>query len=157
MRKESDMAGRLNDLFASQSLAVLATVCDGQPYCSLVAFASSSDFREIYFATRRNTRKFRNIQAQSRVSLLVDTRSNRGTDFQDAVAVTVLGEVREPTNLERQERLNIFLEKVPHLREFADSEDCALLIVDVETYLVVSQFEDVKEWRIGQNPHIKSS
>ncbi len=145
---QQEIQTAIRDVFDREHLAVLATVNDGQPYCSLVAFASSSDLKEIYFATRRDTQKFRNIQRQPQVSLLVDTRNNRGIDFQDAVAVTVLGKVREPTSLERLERLNTFLEKVPYLREFTDSEDCALMVVNVKTYLVVSQFEDVREWHI---------
>ena len=47
----------LKALFASQGLAVLSTHDHGQPYCNLVAFASSEDIRHLVFATTRATRK----------------------------------------------------------------------------------------------------
>ena len=85
----------LRDLLMSQQLAVLATHHDGQPYASLVAFVATADLKELLFATSRNTRKFANLTRDSRVSLLVDSRSNRDADIHEAVAVTVIGTAAE--------------------------------------------------------------
>lgn len=81
----------IRELLESQKLAVLATHGQGQPYTSLVAFASSTDLREIYFATSRSTRKYDNVTANPKVSLLVDNRSNDVSDFHLAMAATALG------------------------------------------------------------------
>ena len=72
-------------LLRAQSLAVLSTQQEGQPYASLVAFASNDDLTRLYFATTRSTRKFANIMKDSRVAMLIDNRSNNPADFQQAV------------------------------------------------------------------------
>jgi nitroimidazol reductase NimA-like FMN-containing flavoprotein (pyridoxamine 5'-phosphate oxidase superfamily) len=81
-------------LLDSQLLAVLSTIASGRPYSNLIAFAAAQHMREIIFATSRATRKFANLTAEPRVSLLIDDRSNRETDFGEAAAVTVLGAAR---------------------------------------------------------------
>jgi|SRR5208337_3631095 len=63
----------LHELFATQRSAVLATTENGQPYLSLMAFATTSDLQYLLVATYRATRKYRNIEADSRVALLADT------------------------------------------------------------------------------------
>jgi hypothetical protein len=41
----------LQELFITQPLAVLSTQSEGQPYASLVAFATSEDLKALFFAT----------------------------------------------------------------------------------------------------------
>ena len=68
----------LTALFDSQQLAVLATLRDGQPYCSLVGVAVSENLQDLLFATTRSTRKFENISADNRVALAVKCIPARG-------------------------------------------------------------------------------
>ena len=127
-------------LLTSQRLAVMASYGDNQPYTSLVAFAASADLRAIYFATSRATRKFANLSKCARVSMLIDNRSNRQRDFQQGIAATALGSVSE---VEKIEAAELYLRKHPHLKDFIDSPDTALLRIRVERYYVVSRFQDV--------------
>lgn len=138
----------LENLFAGQKLAVLATHGAGQPYGSLVAFAAGPDLRTLLFATARATRKYANLTADPRVALLIDNRSNDDADFHEAVAATVIGSVTELAGDERARELDAFLARHPHLREFAGTPTCALLRVQVETYIVVSRFQQVVELRM---------
>ena len=85
----------LKDLFQQQLHAVLATADAAGPYASLVAFAASSDLRQLVFVTGRNTRKFKNLLASGTAALLIDNRVNTSTDLTGALAVTVLGRARE--------------------------------------------------------------
>ncbi len=85
----------LRKLLRSQPLAVLATQNQGQPYASLVAFASSDDLKSLYFATTRSTRKYANLSGDSRVAMLVDNRSNKASDFRWAMAATATGTAKE--------------------------------------------------------------
>lgn len=62
----------LRKLFRSQPLAVLATQNQGQPYASMVAFASRDGLKSFYFATTRSTRKSAYLSGDSRVAVLVD-------------------------------------------------------------------------------------
>lgn len=135
----------LRDLFKSQKLAVLATQKDGQPYTSLVAFVATGDLKYLLFATNRGTRKYANIAGDSRLAMLVDNRSNQETDFHNAVAVTATGKAEELKNSERESYVKIYLAKHPKLQEFVMSPTCALLRVVVESYYLVSRFQNVIE------------
>ncbi|MGO9145568.1 MAG: pyridoxamine 5'-phosphate oxidase family protein [Desulfomonilia bacterium] len=86
---------QMKALFTGQGLAVVSTQEHGQPYCNLVAFASTDDLKHLIFATNRATRKFANIDENPRVSMLIDNRSNRISDFHEAVAVNAVGLAEE--------------------------------------------------------------
>jgi nitroimidazol reductase NimA-like FMN-containing flavoprotein (pyridoxamine 5'-phosphate oxidase superfamily) len=135
----------VKDLFGTQRSAVLATQEGGQPYLSLMAFAATPDLKTIIVATDRRTRKYANLMAEPRVALLIDNRSNTPADTQEAVAITVVGQAREAPPEERERFLRLFLSKHPHLEDFATSVTCALIAVQVSTYVVVQRFEEVQE------------
>jgi nitroimidazol reductase NimA-like FMN-containing flavoprotein (pyridoxamine 5'-phosphate oxidase superfamily) len=145
MGNSTEILDRIRDLFRTQGLAVLATQERGQPYCNLMAFAVTPDLKHLIFATTRATRKFANLLADPRVSLLVDSRANTPEDFSLAAAVTALGKAWELQGRERQEYLHIFLTKHPYLTEFTASPACALLKVRVDKYILVTRFQEVKE------------
>jgi nitroimidazol reductase NimA-like FMN-containing flavoprotein (pyridoxamine 5'-phosphate oxidase superfamily) len=139
----------LRELFQAQQLAVLATrEDDGQPYASLMAFAASGDLRQLLLVTSRSTRKYANLSADPRVSLLIDSRSHQSSDVHEAVAVTVLGEAEEVIGAERDGLLANYLAKHPHLESFATSPSCALLRVWVRSYYLVSRFQEVVELHV---------
>lgn len=140
----------LRKLLQSQSLAVLSTQEGGQPYASLVAFASSNDLTCLYFATVRSTRKYANILKDSRVAVLVDNRANDYTDFQRATAVTATGRAEEVAMDQQNDVLNLYLAKHPYLKSFVQSPTCALCEVRVRTYLVVTRFQNVVEVHVSE-------
>ena len=146
MDKTSQLESILRDLFQSQRLAVLATQSKGQPYSCLVAFAVADDLKHLVFATHRDTRKYQDLNADPRVSVLVDSRSNRDSDFRDALAVTATGRAEEVKGDERDRLLGVYLAKHPRLGDFAGSLDSALVRVVVEDY-VVSSFQNVATLR----------
>lgn len=140
----------LQELFAAQRSAVLATTENGQPYLSLMAFATTIDLQYLLVATYRATRKYRNIEADPRVALLVDNRTNQPTDTEQAMAVTALGAAKEVGAAEKDRFLQIYLAKHPHLEKFVTSPKCALIEVEVERYFVVSNFQEIRELVPGQ-------
>jgi heme iron utilization protein len=142
------LKNKTKQLLESQRLGVLSTHFHGQPYSSLVAFASSENLRKIYFATPKSTRKFRNLTQDHRVSMLVDNRSNEISDFHHAMAVTVLGSAREVQGSEKEAAKNIYLVKHPYLTDFVKSASCALVVLDVDKYILVSRFQEVFELHI---------
>ena len=129
-------------LFDAQPFAVLATHDGEQPYVSLMAFAATNDLKYIILATERNTRKYANLVSNPRVALLVDNRSNQVSDTREAIAVTVLGEMRES---DKEQHLSIFLKKHPHLEAFVELPYCALVEMQVLNYFVVEGLQDVRE------------
>jgi nitroimidazol reductase NimA-like FMN-containing flavoprotein (pyridoxamine 5'-phosphate oxidase superfamily) len=140
---------QLHELFFTQPLAVLSTTGNGQPYCSLIAFAASDNLENLIFATTRATRKYSNIRNNSYVSLLIDNRSNTVSDFHNAIAVTSTGTVSEIPDDEKTDFLSTYLRKHPHLEEFVMSPTCALMAVNVEKYFVVKRFQNVMVLHIG--------
>ncbi len=143
------IASILRELFATQRLAVLATREEGgHPYANLMAFAASDDLRTLLVVTGRATRKYANLQADPRVALLIDNRSHQPSDIHKAVAVTVLGDAEEVSGAERDRLLSAYVDKHPHLDEFASSPSCALFRVDVRSYYLVRRFQEVTELHV---------
>ncbi|MBN2333136.1 MAG: pyridoxamine 5'-phosphate oxidase family protein [Deltaproteobacteria bacterium] len=134
---------QLTFLFQSQPLAVLATSNNNAPYTSLVAFAATEDLTRLLVATMRTSRKYANLDINPHVSLLIDNRSNRVEDFRDAIAVTTVGTATEATDTEKEEFLPLYLARHPLLKTFVLDPSCALLVVRVQTYYLVSHFQSV--------------
>jgi nitroimidazol reductase NimA-like FMN-containing flavoprotein (pyridoxamine 5'-phosphate oxidase superfamily) len=139
----------LRDLFARQRLGVLATYGPDHPYTSLVAVCADEDLRHLYFVTPRATRKFHNLEADARVAMLVDSRAEDDLDFHGAAAATAVGTARELTGRERVARLELFLRRQPQLRRFAGSPTTAFVELTVQTYYVVTRFQNVAELHLG--------
>lgn len=135
-------------LLSSRRVAVLATHDHGQPYTSLVAFAATDDLKRLLFATPRATRKYANILADARVAMMIDNRSNKADDLREAVAVTAIGRVEEVERKPGSRHVKCLLAKHPDLEEFVTGADQALLTVIVDKYVVVSRFQQVKEYRV---------
>jgi nitroimidazol reductase NimA-like FMN-containing flavoprotein (pyridoxamine 5'-phosphate oxidase superfamily) len=148
LSEEVELENFIRELFKSQKLAVLGTQNQGQPYANLVAFAPSDDLKSLYFVTARATRKYANIEADARVTVLIDNRSNQDSDFSQAAAVTATGTAQEVVGSERDAVLTIYLAKHPMLEEFVRSPSCALLQIRVETYYLVRRFQNVMELHV---------
>ena len=108
----------------------------------------AKNLKEIFFATPRATRKYANLQAEPRVALLIDSRSNQDSDIHRAIAVTAVGKAAEVAESEREKVLKLYLSKQPHLEEFVKSPSCALVQVTVATFYVVSRFQKVMELHV---------
>lgn len=139
---EQEVARRL---LQDEQLGVLATVGDGQPLCSLMTFAATNDLARIVLVTSRDTAKFRHMQANPRVSMLIDNRSEAGRDFTRTAAMTLMGEAREVTGKRREELAEVLLEKDPHLRDFVQSEDCAVMELEIESRHIIGGFQTGRE------------
>ena len=135
----------IQEMLNNQYLAVLATHTGSSPYTSLVGFVASQDLREIYFATFINTHKYHNISKCSQVSLLIDSRTNRGDDFKDSSALTIIGDAETVPHVQRNKIISLYLDKFSHLRDFIDDPQCALVRITVAKYILVQRFQEVFE------------
>ncbi len=136
----------LAHLLADQPLAVLATHREGQPYCNLVAVLAGEEFDWLAFATPRNTRKYRNLLADPRVSLMLDDRRRLVEGVEAVTAATAMGTAAEPSCEERPGLIEQYVRQHPTLEAFVRSEDSALLKVRVEHWVVVDRFQHVVEF-----------
>lgn len=139
------MRSLLENLMATQHLAVLATHDYGQPYTSLVAFAGSQDLKQLFFVTGRATRKFANLTSNPRAAMMIDSRSNTPADIAEAIAATATGSVDIVSENEQITLQEIFLQKHPHLSEFVQSPSTQLIRFNVSCYYVVNRFQNVVE------------
>jgi len=149
LKKVSEQKKLLRDLFDSQKLAVLATHSKCQPYANLMAFAVTKDLKNLIVATTRSTRKFANLSADSRVAMLFDNRSNTVRDFRSAITVTATGIAGEVEPRDRKRLQRLYLVKHPHLEDFVTSPNCALVRIRVNTYYIVTRFQNVMELHLG--------
>ncbi len=150
MEKRSDLRRKLKELFDKQRIGVLSTQKKNRPYASLVAFAVTDDFKSFVFATPRTTRKYSNIIASSRAALLIDNRSNRMSDFRRAMAVTVVGTVRELRKYRKSRLIQLYTGKHSHLEDFIKSPTCAVLCLEAETLHIVDRFQHVVELHLNK-------
>ena len=135
-------------LFDSQSLAVLSTQTNDQPYASLVAFSASPDLSRVYFLTPSTTRKYENLTANPKVSILVNDSRNQAEDIYNAVSVTGTGEAEVVGKDEEKDALDVYLKKHAYLKEFAHAPTTALVRIAMKRYFMVNRFQNVVEVRI---------
>ena len=138
---------RSTALNKDQLHAVLATVLDGQPYTSMIAYALTLDKKGIIFSTPKETQKYRNILNNSRVSLLIDTRSNTSRDYMSAESLTILGYAKPVRKGKKwRELTNILLKKHPKLNEFIYSSETKVIFVKIAQCIHVTQFQTVSKY-----------
>ncbi len=148
-RGKVNVQERLRVLNKKQRHAVLASVADGQPYTSLVAFALTPDMQGALFATPRKTAKYRNILGNRHVSLMIDSRSNSTKGYMKSEAVTILGTaapVRKGRN--RDELAALIIKKHPQLSGFIHASTTALIFISFEKVIHAGQFQTVTVWEL---------
>ncbi len=140
---ESGLKKKINSLMKEQKLAVLASFHEDEPYTNLIAFVATDDLKHIYFVTPVATRKYSYLSTSKKASVMIDNRSNKESDFKDAIAVNATGTVME---VEKTNILNdLYLEKHPYLKDFLQSPSSALMRLEVNRYIVASRFQNVVE------------
>ena len=148
MDNTEELLELVKKVFNSQRFAVLATQSEGQPYSSLIAFADADNLRSLIFVTSRDTRKYSNTQANRKVAVLIDSRTNQASDLQSVVAITAVGTIEEVSESNRDYLSGIYLSKHPQLADFLNKPSNALMKVMVAEY-VVATFEGVRSFSIG--------
>jgi len=151
LRGDAGVPERLAAIDRTRRHAALATDVGGAPYLSLVAFALAPGGSAVLFATPRGSRKFGNLRANPRVSLLLDTRGERDRDYGSAEAITVVGRarvLRAGSAAWREAGLTLHA-KHPALAAFLEAATTARVRVEIEEAVHVGGFQQVTTWRPG--------
>jgi len=143
MEADNEVMQRIKKVITSQSIAVLGTSKNDEPYSCLVAYAATDDISHFIFATMRQRLKYRNLTYNPRVTLIIDDRNEKSSDFNETTSITVLGTAHDILGTERDENAALLLKLHPSLTDFVNSPDCAVIRVDVDKIYVVSEFESV--------------
>ena len=138
------MLEEMKALAKQKNICVLATVSDGNPHCSLMAYATDDDCREIYMITQKGTKKYKNLIKNPSVSLLIDTREEQVDSHPlQAKALTIAGLFQEIDDEYKKrfarERL---LERHPYLAEFIDQTDTELICIKATSFLVLNGLKE---------------
>ncbi len=124
---------KIKTLIRENDICVLATLGSNGPHTSLMAYICSTDCTEIYLVTPVKTLKYRNLESNATVSLLVDTREKESR--QNIQALTITGKAHI---IRDAGKINAVRSKIQqrhaHLRELLDQPDIAFICVSVETY-----------------------
>lgn len=138
----------LKEVVGTQYFAVLNTLGQGLPHSNLVAFAVTDDLSLLVFVTGRMTQKYRNIQDNRNISLLIDNRTNKPSDTSQAIAITVIGTAREEIN-NKDLFQAVLLARHPQLKHFVEAPDSAIMLVTVREYIVAA-FDKTQRLPISQ-------
>jgi hypothetical protein len=133
----------LQRVLMGQRFAALATQQNDQPYVNLVAFTASDDLSFILFATSRNTQKYRNIEENAKVAILIDNRRNAPSDLTGALAITALGSASEVAEDGIDSLVQSHLDRHPLLIDFIRKPDTAIIRAKITDY-ILARFDRVE-------------
>jgi len=144
------MLPKMKRMLQAKDICVLATASENRPHCSLMAYVTAADGREIYMVTRRDTKKYKNLLQNPAVSLLIDTREeDAGSRRSQAKALTVNGkfQILEP---KKQIRIRArILRRHPHLRGIFAKEEAEIFAVRIESFQLLEGAMDSYFERVG--------
>lgn len=142
-----ELVDDIRKLCESQPFAVLATQGKGITHASLISFSVSYDLKYIVFATPVNTGKFDFITAEENVSVLVDDRSLQQDSINQISALTIIGKGKVLSDqsdiVKWSEQLT---RKHPNLNAFVKAATTSVIIIEVEKYLYVKNFQEIRQW-----------
>jgi nitroimidazol reductase NimA-like FMN-containing flavoprotein (pyridoxamine 5'-phosphate oxidase superfamily) len=138
------MLEKMKALAKKKDTCVLATVSGVEPHCSLMSYATDDDCREIYMITHKQTKKYRNLLHNGKVSLLIDTREeDQAVGREVTKALTINGVFQKiEDQQEKKGAVDRLLERHPHLRKFADTPDAEVFAVRIKSFQLLEGISD---------------
>lgn len=144
MNKHSTIKEYIEGVLKKSGFAVLATEGNGQPHASLIAITPFGNFRQIIFATYRDTLKYRNISGNNKVALLIESGVIDNKGLKQSVVLTIIGYTEEISITENEAAYQAHLKRHPEMASFMVSSDCALLVVIAQSYQVVYGIDEIR-------------
>ena len=151
------MLKKIADLVQAQGHLVLGTCScadgEGQPHTSLMSFCPSPDGREFWLATLADTRKYANLRANPRASLLLDDRGGARECGAPSLALTVEAELAAFADAAGEaEARRALLARHPELAAFLASGGALVLRLLGLRYQLLSGLTEVFVWSPAEKP-----
>ena len=143
MNKQSTIKEYIEGALQTSRFAVLATEGNGQPHTSLIAITPFGSFRQLIFATYRNTLKYRNLAHNSKVAVLIESGDVNMKDLPKSIVLTIIGHTKEISIADNEAAFQVHLKRHPQMESFMLSNDCALILVIAQSYQVVYGIDDI--------------
>ena len=144
MNKQSTIKEYIENILKTNDFAVLATEGNGQPHASLIAITPFSGFRHLIFTTYRNTLKYRNLELNNKVAVLIESGVVNMKGLKESVVLTIIGRTEEIRIAENEAAFQVHLKRHPEMESFMLSPDCALIMVIAQSYQVVFGIDDIR-------------
>ena len=140
---------KIKKLVREQFFFILCTQGEGQPYGSLIAYAFKDDLKKLFFATSKNTRKYKLLSKCPKVAIVIDSRCKNQDEF---IKIDVLTATGNTIKIEKNEKdfkkdISLLKNRHPYLNKFLESNNTVLFCLDVEKYIYVTHFQEVFEWK----------
>ncbi|MBU1040122.1 MAG: pyridoxamine 5'-phosphate oxidase family protein [Proteobacteria bacterium] len=150
------MLKKIAELVQAQGHLVLATCScagrEGYPHTSLMSYCPSPDGREFWLATLADTRKYANLQANPRASLLLDDRGGRACGS-PSLALTVAAEcVPFASAADEAGARRALLARHPELGDFLAADGALVLRLRGLRYQLLSGLTEVFVWSPAEKP-----
>ncbi len=130
------MLEKIKELVRKKNICVLSTVSGNKPYCSLMAYITDAACEEIYMVTHKNTTKFKNLQRNPCVSLLIDTRETQPRS--KAQALTIDGVFTSLTDENKKQKIRDgMLESFPHMKAFIHHRESEFIRLKINSFLLL--------------------
>ncbi len=142
MNKQSTLKEYIEAVLKTSNFAVLATEGNGQPHTSLIAITPVENYRQIIFATYRNTLKYRNLSANNKVAVLIEGEYFNREGLKVSVVLTITGHTEEISISGDEASYQSLLNRHPDMESFILSPDCVLIRVIAHSFQVVHGIED---------------
>lgn len=137
------MQEKIKALIQGNDVCVLATVWGVEPHCSLMSYITDDDCREIYMATQKSTKKYRNLKDNPSVSLLIDSREVDPMNRTHAKALTITGVVQRTVEEDQKAHLlQRLLTRHPQLQDLANQPDIEVIVVKAKTFQLLDGVGD---------------
>ncbi|MEE9913131.1 MAG: pyridoxamine 5'-phosphate oxidase family protein [Deltaproteobacteria bacterium] len=134
----------IQELIQANKICVLATVSGAEPHCSLMSYAVDENCREIYMATHKQTKKYRNLTANPYVSLLVDSRQESASGPSTptkalTISGTVQSDIDENKTADIRKRL---FEKHADLKKIFNDPDTEMIVIKISAVQLLDGITD---------------
>ena len=148
------MIEKMKRLVRENSTCVLATALDNRPHCSLMSYAVDPLCTTIYMVTHKETKKYRNLQQNPNVSLLIDTRAkDRPAESLPVMALTVTGILKSPMDSEEGVLARgLLLDRHPPLREFLQDTGAEIFAVTIRSFQLLEGIKDASFFSVQDAP-----
>lgn len=143
MNNQSTRKEVIEAVLKTSGFAVLATAGNDQPHTSLIAITPFENFRQIIFATYRNTLKYRNLSQNNKVAVLIEGEYSNPKGLTESVVLTIIGHTEEIGIAENEAPNQAHLRRHPEMASFMRSSDCVLIRVIAQSYQVVYGIDDL--------------
>jgi len=144
MNMKSTTKEFIEGILKTSGFAVLATEGNGQPHTSLIAITQFGDFRQIIFATYRNTLKYRNLSQNNKVAVLIEGEYLNLKGLKENVVLTIIGRTEVISKAENEAAYQAHLKRHPEMESFMLSSDCTLIMVIAQSYQIVNGIDDIR-------------